>query len=147
MNKICKNKVAPIRKTLEYYSYVLPVLTAVINFLGTSALAKLGQYERHFDLEAFYVSDASKMAFFEIVNTAILPIYYDMYQAFTKPELRGRLNIFSPEWFKTIGAGICFTMITMILVEFVRKYAEEAINGLSKLYDRGCCCRKDKFTK
>jgi hypothetical protein len=42
MNKICKNKVAPIRKTLEYYSYVLPVLTAVINFLGTTALAKLG---------------------------------------------------------------------------------------------------------
>jgi hypothetical protein len=93
------------------------VLTIVINFVGTTILAQLGKFEGHYDLEAYYVSDASKMALFTILNTAILQIYSDLVQTIKSPGLKGRLILFSPDWYKTTGAVICSTMLTTVIIE------------------------------
>jgi hypothetical protein len=84
-NKICENQVAPIRYKIWLYSYVLTALTIVINFVGTTILAQLGKFEGHYNLEAYYVSDASKMTLFTILNTAILQIFSDLVDTLKNP--------------------------------------------------------------
>lgn len=122
--------------------YGAPMVIVIINSVVPIIFDLLGKFEGHKTKTEETLRTFEKVTLMQYFNIAIVLLLVNMNMGIEFlggfPILAGEYKDFGVDWYKNIGAALCFTLLVNTASPQVSKLGTPNIKVLQRCWDRGC---------